>query len=295
MPRVRRKTDKRLPRYDGSRRVRALRRRRSGPGAAVRPAAGAQRYRPAHRGACSPASSTTPPGTDHWEVWSQRRAAQHATAPPGPPPPTPAWRDPAVIADPDHPDRVLAWLLTETVDTFGNRIAYSYEPDPADPAGAQRYLTQIGYADYGDPANPAFLVQVRFDLRSRGRTGTPTAAAASPSPPASAAPRIETWMQPGPAGAGPHGVTLTYADATRPAADNGASLLAAITHHGPRRRRHPVPAAAGVRLHQLGPGRAPLPADRRHLPAGAARTGRWPPGTWTWSTCSATGCPTCCS
>lgn len=37
--------------------------------------------------------------------------------------------DPAAIADPKRRDSVFAWKLTETKDTFGNRIIYTYLRD----------------------------------------------------------------------------------------------------------------------------------------------------------------------
>ena len=37
---------------------------------------------------------------------------------------------PADIADPPSPERIFAWMLTETRDPFGNRIRYEYERDP---------------------------------------------------------------------------------------------------------------------------------------------------------------------
>jgi RHS repeat-associated protein len=227
VPGVRRKTDKRLPRYDGSD-VFVL----SGaedlipvPGAA---GAGAQRYRPRTETLFARIEHHTA-GTDHWTVHS--KDGLHSTY--GTPRPATAgasWRDPAVIADPGHPGRILGWQLTSTQDTFGNTIAYHYAPDPADPAGAQRYLTQIGYADYGDPASPAFLVQVRFTYQPRPDRHTDRRGG-FPVTTGQRCTGIETWMNPG-TGQLARTVTLTYTDAATRTADNGASLLTRVTVTG---------------------------------------------------------------
>ena len=72
-----------------------------------------------------------------------------------------AWSDPAVIAGPDG---IFAWLISETVDLLGNRIDYNYEPDPS--AAAMRHLSEIRYADYGDPADPRYLGRRPARLRA---------------------------------------------------------------------------------------------------------------------------------
>ena len=64
---------------------------------------------------------------------------------------------------PGRPGAGVRLAAVETVDPSGNLIRYRYERDPADPAGYdQLYLAEISYADYGDPANPSFLVRVAF-------------------------------------------------------------------------------------------------------------------------------------
>ncbi len=72
----------------------------------------------------------------------------------------------AEIVDPADERRRFCWLLTRTSDTFGNRIDYLYERDASRVAGPhvwdQVYLAGIRYADFGDPANPQFLIEVRF-------------------------------------------------------------------------------------------------------------------------------------
>jgi hypothetical protein len=89
---------------------------------------------------------------------------------------TPGQRgtDAAVISDPvdNTQAKVFAWKLTRTTDPFGNVIQYSYVRDRVNSEGAhiwdQLYLSTIRYADYGtDPANPKFLISVRFTYADR--------------------------------------------------------------------------------------------------------------------------------
>jgi hypothetical protein len=85
--------------------------------------------------------------------------------------PTAASNDPAVVANPANRSQVFAWKLTRTTDPFGNRIEYVYERDAIQTAGPhhwdQLYLSEIRYADYGDPAKPKFLITVKFIYEPR--------------------------------------------------------------------------------------------------------------------------------
>ncbi|NOU13041.1 MAG: hypothetical protein HOO92_03590 [Methylococcaceae bacterium] len=80
-------------------------------------------------------------------------------------------RESASIVNPEHNDQVFAWKLSRTTDPFGNRIDYLYERDTQQVDGPhhwdQLYLSEIRYADYGDPANPQFLVRVKFVYENR--------------------------------------------------------------------------------------------------------------------------------
>ena len=265
VPGVRRKTDKRLPRYDGSD-VFVL----SGaedlvpvPGAT---GAGVQRYRPRTETLFARIEHHTA-GSDHWTVWS-KDGLRSIYGTPRPATAGTGWRDPAVIADPGHPGRILGWLLTSTSDTFGNTIAYAYAPDPADPAGAQRYLTQIGYADYGDPASPAFLVQVRFTYQPRPDRHTDRRGG-FPVTTGQRCTGVETWMNPGTEQLA-RTVTLTYTDAATRPADNGASLLTRVTvtgHDGNATQSLP-PVEFGYSSWD--------PAQRRYQPIGDLAAGAAP-------------------
>lgn len=70
--------------------------------------------------------------------------------------------DIAAIAHPLKRENVFAWKLTETKDTFGNRILYSYLRDTGSTFD-QLYLEEIRYVDYEDQGIEKFLVTVRFN------------------------------------------------------------------------------------------------------------------------------------
>lgn len=67
----------------------------------------------------------------------------------------------STTTNPQRPDRISAWHLTETKDPFGNLIRYTYETDSGEADGhrwAMPLIKQIAYADYGDdPDNPNFF------------------------------------------------------------------------------------------------------------------------------------------
>ena len=228
VPGVRRKTDKGIPRYDPALDTFVL----SGAEDLVPVSgigSGAVRYRPRCEAAYARITHVTGAGGDYWEVWStDGLRSRYGT--PAPQTPPPDWADPAVIADPAEPDRIFSWLLTETADPLGNKISYTYQADPA--GTAQRYLSQISYADYGDPASPQYLVTVKiipdpnprpdpfsdhrpgFELRTTQRITA-----------------IETWTQ----ATTPvlaRRIQLSYADQTGTPPANGASLLTRVTVTG---------------------------------------------------------------
>jgi hypothetical protein len=228
VPGVRRKTDKGIPRYDPALDTFVL----SGAEDLV-PVSGlgteAVRYRPRSEVGYARITHVTGSESDYWEVWStDGLCSRYGT--PRPAGAAADWADSAVIADPNQPHRIYTWLLTETVDPLGNRISYTYQPDPA--GTAQRYLSEVSYADYGDPANPQYLVTVKIILDAQPR----------PDPFSDHRPgfelrtthrvaAIETWIQPGtPVLA--RRVELTYADQTGSLPANGVSLLTRVTVAG---------------------------------------------------------------
>lgn len=103
--------------------------------------------------------------SNYWEVRSKDGlVSMYGT-------PGAAGNDPAVVAKPADRSRIFAWKLTRTTDPFGNRIDYLYERDAVQTDGPhqwdQLYLSEIRYVDYGDPANPQFLVTVQFTYADR--------------------------------------------------------------------------------------------------------------------------------
>lgn len=102
---------------------------------------------------------------NYWEVRSKDGLVSQYGAPAS------AGSDLAVITKPTDRTRVFDWKLTRTTDSFGNRIDYLYERDPVQTDGPhhwdQIYLSEIRYVDYGDFANPQFLVRVKFTYETR--------------------------------------------------------------------------------------------------------------------------------
>lgn len=178
LPGVSRKTSRGLPRYV------------DGPGA---PGAGAEhadvfvlsgaedlvpvagtypgrvRYRPRTEGLFARIEHVKDAGGDFWEVRTKDGyrtrygTARPADAPDG-------WRDPAVVADPQAPGHVFSWRVTETADPLGNLVRYSYLRDTGQEPGHawdQPLIARISYADYGDRADPSFLVTVDFAYSRR--------------------------------------------------------------------------------------------------------------------------------
>jgi Salmonella virulence plasmid 65kDa B protein len=181
-----------------------------------------QRYRPKTEGSFARITHISGEATgDYWEVWSKDGLrSRYGTPKPGDA--EPDWRDPAAIIGPDG---IFAWLISETVDLPGNRIAYAYQSDPA--GERMRYLSDVRYADYGDRADPEYLVSVQvsyeqrpdpfsdrragFELRTTQRATT--IAISTHAPAATLAKTVE----------------LTYSDETGAPTRSGVSLLTRIT------------------------------------------------------------------
>lgn len=105
-------------------------------------------------------NSTSPGLNNYWRVESKDGLISHYGTQ------NPTVNDAAVSTKPGDAKRIYAWRLTETRDTFNNLIRYVYETDSGDKDGhkwSQPLLKRIRYADYGDPANPRFLVNVEFN------------------------------------------------------------------------------------------------------------------------------------
>lgn len=125
---------------------------------------GVTRYRPRTEGGFSRIERTRDGGSDTWRVATRDGLVSAfglaGAAAPG--------TDAAVVADPAAPDRVFAWLLTESVDPFGNRIEYRYRRDRgSEGAWDQLYLDTVRYADFEDGGATRFLVSVAFVYEDR--------------------------------------------------------------------------------------------------------------------------------
>src|SRR5690554_1311153 len=166
VPSVTRKTSKGVPRYDDKRDTFIL----SGAEdlVPVETAEGWTRYRPRTEGLFARIYHHRTSDNDYWEVQSRDGlVSRYGT--PRPPGADGTWQDPAVLADPASREKVFAWSLTETLDSFGNRIVYTHERDTGE-AGPhhwnQLYLRQIRYVDFEDAqGTEQFLVSVTFEYQ----------------------------------------------------------------------------------------------------------------------------------
>ncbi len=165
LPGVSRKTSRGVPRYDAddvfivSSAEDLVRVAGGGPGR--------QRYRPRTEGLFARIEHVQDAGQNYWEVRSKDGLVTLYGSPR--PVPAPAdWQDPATVRSPGG-DRVCAWRITQTADLPGNVIRYRYRRDSAEPGheGSQLLIDRIEYADYGDPAAPAFLIAVEFEYQAR--------------------------------------------------------------------------------------------------------------------------------
>jgi len=163
IPGVMRKTSEGVPRYDDTQDIFVL----SGAEdlVPVEQLPGITRYQPRTEGLFARLHHHRDTEHNYWEVKSKDGLVSvYGTA-------GSVSSDPAVIAHPENRSRVFAWKLTRTTDPFGNRIDYLYERDDQQVDGPHRwdqlYLSEIRYADYGDPANPQFLVRLKFVYETR--------------------------------------------------------------------------------------------------------------------------------
>src|SRR5215510_3940384 len=162
IPGITRQTAKGIPQYDDSKDIFVL----SGAEDLVPIArsVGTTTYRPRTEGLFALIQHHRDSENDYWEVKTRDGLVSFYGTPRS------LSVDPAVIADPDKTEHIFAWKLTRTIDTFGNLIDYSYERDakPTEDTHhwAQLYLSQIRYANFGDPP-PQFLVSVTFTYLNR--------------------------------------------------------------------------------------------------------------------------------
>ncbi len=130
--------------------------------------AGRQRYRPRTEGLFARIEHVRDGTGDYREVRGKDgMRTRYGT--PRPHDADAGWRDPAVTIAPG-PGQIFAWRITETADPCGNLIRYTYLRDHGDEPGHvwdQPLLARIDYADYGNRADPSFLVGVELIYEQR--------------------------------------------------------------------------------------------------------------------------------
>src|SRR5215470_7757933 len=130
---------------------------------------GVTRYRPRTEGVFARIEHYHDTQNDFWKVWSRDGLVSFY----GTPRPINAgaeWQDPAVVADPDNRNRIFAWSLSQTLDSFGNRIDYEYLRDAGQDGPHhwdQLYLQRMRYADYTEQNERTFLLSVTFTYEDR--------------------------------------------------------------------------------------------------------------------------------
>ena len=70
-----------------------------------------------------------------------------------------------MVANPQNRSQVCTWRITETRDTFGNRIVYDYLRDNDQSQGhdaEQLYLKRIRYVDPPAGSDAPFFISVEF-------------------------------------------------------------------------------------------------------------------------------------
>jgi RHS repeat-associated protein len=163
VPGVSRKTSKGIPRYDDSEDVFLLTGVEDLVPTETRP--GATVYRPRTEGLFARITHFSDPSNDYWEVRSKDGLVSLYGTPGKVSSDPNLILDPAALADPQNSRHVFAWKLTLTRDPFGNRIEYGYVRDLGSGAPHvcdQLYLSEVRYADYGDPQNRQFLAKLRL-------------------------------------------------------------------------------------------------------------------------------------
>jgi hypothetical protein len=163
VPGVSRKTSKGIPRYDDSSDVFIL----SGSEdlVPISTEGTATVYRPRTEGLFARITHHRDANNDYWAVRSKDGLVSIYGTPGKVSPDPTVGPDQATLTDPANSRRIFAWKLSSTSDPFGNRIEYSYlrELQKVGPhSWDQLYLSEIRYAEYGEPANPQFFVKIRF-------------------------------------------------------------------------------------------------------------------------------------
>ncbi|MFJ3779872.1 SpvB/TcaC N-terminal domain-containing protein [Streptomyces sp. NPDC090075] len=260
---------------------------------------GRVRYRPRTEGLFARIEHVRDATGDYWEVRGKDGSRTRYGTPRPAPAPAPAnWTDPAVITDPADASRVFGWRITETADPLGNLIRYTYLPDAGteqDRSWTQPLLARVAYADYGDRADPAFLVTVDFKYSSRPdpfsdhRAGFEVRTSL----------RCDTIRVTTHAADGVARVAREYRLAYRQAPFNGVSLLASVTAVGMDESGGPaaggglggVPGSGPQPAADAGPTPAPAPAPAEPLPPLVFEYSGFDPGGRRFSPVTGPGLP----
>jgi hypothetical protein len=163
IPGVSRKTSKGVPVYDDNKDAFIL----SGAEDLVSVNVNGNRtqYRPRTEGLYAIIERVLDANNDYWEVKSKDGLISiYGTQ-------NSRGADPAAIYDPEAPDNIFSWKLTETRDSFGNRIVYTYDRDLQQTENRhwnQLYLSNIRYIDFRDAGgNERFLINTGFEYENR--------------------------------------------------------------------------------------------------------------------------------
>ncbi len=166
IPGVMRKTSQGIPVYDDERDTFVL----SGAEdlVPIERSLGVTRYQPRTEGLFARIEHHKTADNDYWKVWSKDGLISYY----GTSGSAERAEEPNIINDPRvfKQDNIFAWKLSRTIDPFGNQIIYEYERDLGQEGPHQwnqLYLKRIKYADFGNRANPEFLVSVSFEYEER--------------------------------------------------------------------------------------------------------------------------------
>ncbi|HLG58313.1 MAG TPA: SpvB/TcaC N-terminal domain-containing protein [Vicinamibacterales bacterium] len=118
---------------------------------------GSKRYRPRTEGLFALIERQRSGPADYWTVRTKDGITN-----------TYGSADPTVdcaVSDPALPRKIFAWRLTESRDTFGNRVAFRYRRDRfvgTSRSWDQLYLRSVGYVDLNGPGQAPFLVSIEL-------------------------------------------------------------------------------------------------------------------------------------
>ena len=188
---------------------------------------------------------------------------------------------------------MFGWRITETTDAFGNLVRYTYARDHGDEPGHawdQPMISRIEYADYGDRADPSFLVRVDFDYEQRP----------DPFSDYRAGFEIRTTLRcRDDPGVHPRGRRRRARGARVPLRLRAGTVQRRLAAHPRRRGRRRRPDPGQPRHEPLPPltfGYTAFEPQRRRFGRGhrrrACRPARSATRRWRWSTCAAAACPT---